>query len=76
MEEAKGGVRGAAMGSVGWLVQWSVSILGLEISPSIRRGLTFSFSRTGGGKNTADVPFFICSSDVGFSLTPELLSVC
>lgn len=39
VEEAKEGVGGTVVESVGWLVLWFVSILGLEISAGIRREL-------------------------------------
>ena len=57
------------MESMGWLVPWSVPILGLEISPSIRREPTFSFSCAGGRKSPTNVTFSICSSGIRFSLT-------
>lgn len=41
VEEAKEGVGGTVVESVGWLVLWFVSILGLEISAGIRRELIF-----------------------------------
>lgn len=74
MGEATGGVTGAAMESGDWLVQWPVSIPGLEASSNTRRNLPFSFSWW--EANPSDVPFLPCSSDVRFSLTPELWAGC